>query len=540
MNDSSAHIQTLFKTVTIFLHLSEPLWTMMQDTELLCIICGTRSIDHGKHEQDMPTQRHINQFRELIPKNIMAYEIEALQETEVVQNVHGLLDHLCGSGIGLTGGEQDTSTLDHPKSPIILDAGALSSSELRHGVGDVVKIRRCTNYVGNGVYNGVVVSASGNDAAERTGNTYRILDISDRPIDCSNGNTLVHLCCWSYLQAWLVLSDYLVPAKFPKNKDMSLEGQFYEIVNTRRKPKDVDGTLPAVRYEFIRPVRGGWWDKYEQPHRDVRHISEAMSNGVRGKDLVASFVEDFGYLFTRPDIWPTRPGPSFNEDSRSLTPTPNDTNLWVSQLPTELLITILQFIPALGTISNLAQTCRTFKFRILDDPALLARVLKDHEPPFVGPTRNDGNIFNTLPAEAFMLIMQHLPVYAVTGLASTCRIMRFRIHYNQRFLNEAYRRSILNGYYSWLQPVVIPSFYDESERAIMAARTWLPQSEEVLESSFTLIISSPAFPCAEFVRACVTSPSIRNRKRILGIVKQFDTLWWSYGMSGSQRMPRWV
>jgi hypothetical protein len=105
----------------------------------------------------------------------------------------------------------------------------------------------------------------------------------------------------------------------------------------------------------------------------------------------------------------------------------------------------------------------------------------------------------------------------------------------------------------------VPKLRDEEERAYEAIRFWLPETvrpagldddqdqesgedsiEETEEHSelervippVKPMILDPQFPALAFVRACMTSDSMRNRKRLWGMVKQFEQLWKVYRSHG--------
>lgn len=144
------------------------------------------------------------------------------------------------------------------------------------------------------------------------------------------------------------------------------------------------------------------------------------------------------------------------------------------------------------------------------------------------------------------------------------------------FMNCILKEAILKGSLRWLLPV--RGLLREEERAFEALRMWMPeevrpasvagsgeeQAGETVDEVEAIdwdtedakyepastwyfirpvlpppplpplksILAHPQFPHLRFVRACWDSDSMMNRKRLWGMVKQFDGLWKEYRTNG--------
>lgn len=193
----------------------------------------------------------------------------------------------------------------------------------------------------------------------------------------------------------------------------------------------------------------------------------------------------------------------------------------------------------------------------------------------------------TLPNELLLSIFRDLSLLDLLSLSATCRSLRTLIT-DPAVLNSALRESILYGALRWILPV--HGLLKEEESAYEALKTWLPGSdhevgrherkaqkqvrrddgnqddhgddedvgelfdEEELPAEFRApntypwyyvrpIRAAPSippieslfssqFPYLRFLHACWESDSMMNRKRLWGMVKQFDGLWREYRLHG--------
>ena len=111
-----------------------------------------------------------------------------------------------------------------------------------------------------------------------------------------------------------------------------------------------------------------------------------------------------------------------------------------------------------------------------------------------------------------------------------------------RTFNLIIRGALFHGTLRWVLPV--NGAYDETERMGDVARKWLSTHGTLSADT----VSPPAsihgivtplmslyFPYYAFLRECYKSDSMMNRKRLWGIVKQFDVIWTDYRLNGWER-----
>lgn len=156
--------------------------------------------------------------------------------------------------------------------------------------------------------------------------------------------------------------------------------------------------------------------------------------------------------------------------------------------------------------------------------------------------------FDSLPTELVLSVLTSLSLVDVLSLSSTCRALRARL------MSPLILSRVLvlpaNGDLRWVAPV--RQLPQESERACASARLWLamadnapctsssqasPSLGEGEDAAFAAVLSHPLFPIVPFLRACWASDSMRNRRRLWRMVKQFDGLWEEYRTRGP-RVPR--
>jgi hypothetical protein len=105
------------------------------------------------------------------------------------------------------------------------------------------------------------------------------------------------------------------------------------------------------------------------------------------------------------------------------------------------------------------------------------------------------------------------------------------------------KEAIACGHLRWISPV--GAMRSEADRANEVFSQWTsvytahnvqvseePSSHSELYTHNPLLL--PHFPRLAFVHACFQSDSMMNRKRIWGIVKQYDNLWMDYRTNGWQ------
>jgi hypothetical protein len=108
--------------------------------------------------------------------------------------------------------------------------------------------------------------------------------------------------------------------------------------------------------------------------------------------------------------------------------------------------------------------------------------------------------------------------------------------------NLIIREALFHGALRWVLPV--NGAYDETERMDDVARKWLSThgtlSDDTVSPQASIHgvvtpLASLYFPHYAFLRECYKSDSMMNRKRLWGIVKQFDAIWTDYRLNGWER-----
>ncbi|PVF92476.1 hypothetical protein CPB86DRAFT_183459 [Serendipita vermifera] len=131
----------------------------------------------------------------------------------------------------------------------------------------------------------------------------------------ARSSTLNFFCLrgpYLYLENW-VDRDSLPPRQiaFPLEPNMSFEGEFYEIINTRLESrKENIGTLPCIDYEgidrAISPFRDNlgaenvdvdmFQDKFDGGFVGAASLSQALISGLRGEELIPALPRDFNHF----------------------------------------------------------------------------------------------------------------------------------------------------------------------------------------------------------------------------------------------------
>ncbi|KAH8826291.1 hypothetical protein DL96DRAFT_1607636 [Flagelloscypha sp. PMI_526] len=126
----------------------------------------------------------------------------------------------------------------------------------------------------------------------------------------------------------------------------------------------------------------------------------------------------------------------------------------------------------------------------------------------------------TLPIELLLKISASLSISDILHVSSISKGMR-RLVTQPGILSQLLREAIVtpNGTLRWMQPCSLVA--GEVEKANEALRSWL-----VADSDGSLSpLHKPDFLFVEFVHTCfVKSHSMKNRKRIWGMIKQVETL----------------
>jgi len=178
--------------------------------------------------------------------------------------------------------------------------------------------------------------------------------------------------CLEYLRAWLDPSLPSRVAFMDSTLSLSLEGELYEIINSRQEIIDHSCLFPSFQYGDIPKTLGQDQFRFLKARKGSHYTSHTINAGLRGKELLPALYADFQcWLSTRPDIWPSPavlPTPTFMRFPTSLLNDP------FSALPVELLFDILRQLPirALLVLSSISRNLRA----LLTEPAFLNQTIK--------------------------------------------------------------------------------------------------------------------------------------------------------------------
>lgn len=175
------------------------------------------------------------------------------------------------------------------------------------------------------------------------------------------------------------------------------------------------------------------------------------------------------------------------------------------------------------------------------------------------PSASNPSPICVLPNELLMQILQYCSLCAALSLSSTCRLLRALVN-DPLCINHLLRDAMYHGELRWILPV--PLLLDEAERTCNAMSLWLRDHVDTLPSAYSRntktadtnsadhvaaekvddfcqkstqvrsMLLDEQFPCLEFVRACCTSDSMMNRRRISRVVKQIEGRWRDYRLRG--------
>ncbi|PVG01673.1 hypothetical protein CPB86DRAFT_871077 [Serendipita vermifera] len=252
-------------------------------------------------------------------------------------------------------------------------------------------------------------------------------------------------------------------------RDMSFEGEFYEIVNYRAKRGYYVGTLDRIDYEGIDLALDQWQDTFWRTFSGAYELGRALKGGLRGNDLIPALLHDFC-------VWQTCPPDRWVSTN---SPLHHSTKIQVSQ-----------------------------------------------------PVTSTGH-WQNVPAEIVIEVLSNLSIKDVLSFTSSCRQFHHRFGGRDflSILLRAQFRLPLSGSY-WFLPVPnvegeVEKFCKACIESISdKANVLLPKSSDVS------VIFDPDFPLVDFFRANYSSDSMRNRRRLWRISQQFRQEWYRYRTKG--------
>ncbi|KAI0795361.1 hypothetical protein BC629DRAFT_1262457, partial [Irpex lacteus] len=274
-------------------------------------------------------------------------------------------------------------------------------------------------------------------------------------------------------RCYYYLKTWIDHATLPPSHDgrlLSFAGELYELLNSREKQRSSDNALfPGVDYAGTEASLDQWQSFFTPCRRGVEHIKQAIKDGLRGKDLIPAILRDCrAWMFMRPDVWPV-PSSTPTSFSFSTVKPPTAAGPAICNLPNEILLPILSSL-SIADLLSLSAICRSAR-QLITDPSFLNHVLQD---------------------------------------------------------------ALLKGSCQHILPV--QGLRDEEERAYEAIRLWLPESEgeeqETVIPPVKPLLLDPQFPALAFIHACLQSDSMRNRRRLWGMVQQIEGVWRRYRVDG--------
>ncbi|KAH8814491.1 hypothetical protein DL96DRAFT_1820676 [Flagelloscypha sp. PMI_526] len=301
-------------------------------------------------------------------------------------------------------------------------------------------------------------------------------------------NVFMNSLCWSYIQSWF---DILPPGS-GRDADQGFEKALWGMVNSRFTKRSRPCILSDLDYG---PMRGTiaekrrFWVNEEHEHEEwnvsqalkiLNHsgapqLAEAISQGLRGQDLLSPFKSDVGgWMFDAPDIWP-----------------------------------------------HYEEGTPTFKFRTFD-------VQQTSNSTLVG-------CFHNLPLDVLLEIVTGYTITEIYSLSTVCKSLRNLLTLEDA-LNPRLRKVVLSGSLSWIRPCEMAD--GEVNNAQESLATWI-RHRELYPSKDPFL--SPHFQWIPFVYACLSSDSMRNRKRLWVMAKQLKGIWnptfanWTYYYHGDDK-----
>ncbi|KAJ2977886.1 hypothetical protein NQ176_g4122 [Zarea fungicola] len=139
-----------------------------------------------------------------------------------------------------------------------------------------------------------------------------------------------------------------------------------------------------------------------------------------------------------------------------------------------------------------------------------------------------STLFDRLPSELLIAIFRPLPLGALLSFSTWSKSTRAIFKRVANLIIASMYK--LGGDLRWILPVT--TIKNEPERAEIAYRTWLPEDQSLAGSA----LSAEGFPHFDFIRACYgeEEDSMRNRRRLWNISKQFQGLWYEYRLRCKQ------
>jgi hypothetical protein len=149
------------------------------------------------------------------------------------------------------------------------------------------------------------------------------------------------------------------------------------------------------------------------------------------------------------------------------------------------------------------------------------------------------SVFDVLPVELLLVILGYMSFSSYLSVSATCKSLRSLLTAPD-FVDTIIKTAIASGYLHWISPVdAMPGEVNRANEIFSQWRCVYSTKKAKEPNEPNLNVSNPLlsmdFPRLAFVHACFQSDSMKNRKRIWGIVKQYDALWMEYRTNGCQK-----
>ncbi|KAJ6522984.1 hypothetical protein DFH09DRAFT_1096929 [Mycena vulgaris] len=237
------------------------------------------------------------------------------------------------------------------------------------------------------------------------------------------------------------------------------------------KKTDFTGLTSCISYGGIeRTHAGSFQNEFVEARTQSTNTAAAIASGARGKDLWPAFALDF--------------------------------NAWMAMRPVN------------SKIYPMFDDLRKPSWPTVPSSSVSASTINlDSERP------THSTQFHTIPPEVLVQVLQLVSVSNVLSLLQLSRGISERV---KPLLDETLWHHVHHGDLRWILPV--PEVKGEVNRANEAVKGWYSNP-----TTLPSVFDSREFPFARFLSECVRSGSMRNRRRLWKIFKQFKVLWEAMG-----------
>ncbi|KDQ20437.1 hypothetical protein BOTBODRAFT_26443 [Botryobasidium botryosum FD-172 SS1] len=365
-----------------------------------------------------------------------------------------------------------------------------------------------------------------------------------RPVDRRPYMWLMNNCS-SYMFSWIDWDS--LPSRHEAFPDdllpMDYFGELYEIVMSRGEPRGKNCLLPCIDYGGMEQNRFRTQSFFFPFRNGSKHTARGIAAGLRGSDLLPSLMMDFrAWMFHRPDVWPHPPKEPVAFTRFDLAPSSTLPNT-LESLPREIMLTIFQYLPPHSLIT-LSTTCKSLR-HTLTKATVMDHILKeiiykaDHLSWILPLNCLPGEMerANAVGRQWLAWAAETTGGQAVTDFAEGSESRYPAVpHFSPRAVAQLPGSHVWDSWADtestgWVDHVATRATVTGPMPAHAPSLQELIEGGRQDESPFL----SPSFPYFAFVRACFGDDSLRNRRRLWGIAKQFERVWREYRTKGWER-----